>query len=383
MKRVLILPVLLMLLAVGSAAPARVSTQIPQWEKFDFRLQKIKPEQLKSLSLLELKYLRGLVFARHGRVFGEPVIQNYLRTLKWYKPEPKYRVEVLNDIERANMDAIKEAEYHLHKTVQPGDLQFYQNTKIAKEKWGHYTLMQLRIMRAEIEARHGKIFSEDSWLQGFFNERYWYHPDPKYSPSILNESERANIATLEAMEKQQRHLRVSLGEMDKYRDKPIEPHTLQGLSLWELRVLRNEVYARHGYKFTVSWLQEYFQSEPWYQPRYDFKETDLTPTEDRNLKVIVAQEKKLHDGLSTRVVTRALIENLTQEDARKLRNEIYARHGMAFRDERLQNYFESLDWYKPTGNFRDSSLTKTERRNAQVVLAYEKELASVLRQTAA
>jgi hypothetical protein len=380
MKRFSLLVLLaLSTLPAANAAPNKIKT----WEKFDFRLQKIKPEQIKDFSELELKYLRGLVFARHGRVFGETVIQNYLKTLKWYKPDPKYRVEVLNATERANMDAIKEAEYHKHQTVQPGDLHYYQDQKIPAKKWGHYSLMQLRIMRGEIEARHGKTFPDETWLQGFFDERYWYHRDPKYSPAVLNEFEKANMAALDAMEKKQRGLRVSIGEMDQYRNKLIEPHMLQGVSLWELRILRNEIYARHGYKFGVAWLSQYFDEEPWYTPRDDFKESDITLIEDKNLKVIVAQEKKLHESLSTRLVSRPVIENLSQDDARKLRNELYARHGMVFRDEKLQDYFESLDWYQPNKNFRESSLNKTERRNAQVILAYEKELASVLSQTAA
>ena len=39
---------------------------------------------------------------------------------------------------------------------------------------------------------------------------------------------------------------------------------LYGLSDWELRIARNEIYARHGRKFASSDLNEYFNSKSWY-----------------------------------------------------------------------------------------------------------------------
>ncbi|MBN1574430.1 MAG: YARHG domain-containing protein [Deltaproteobacteria bacterium] len=39
---------------------------------------------------------------------------------------------------------------------------------------------------------------------------------------------------------------------------------LGGCSCWELRILRNEIYARHGRKFKSKDLQDYFAGQPWY-----------------------------------------------------------------------------------------------------------------------
>ena len=66
------------------------------------------------------------------------------------------------------------------------------------------------------------------------------------------------------------------------------------------------------------------------------------------------------------------------EDASKLRNEIYARHGKVFRDKWLQKYFASFDWYKPNRNYTDATLTAVERQNAAAIAAYEKKATSVL-----
>ncbi|GEM_PF-6480028 len=39
---------------------------------------------------------------------------------------------------------------------------------------------------------------------------------------------------------------------------------LSGCSCWDLKILRNEIYARHGRKFKSKDLQDYFFAQPWY-----------------------------------------------------------------------------------------------------------------------
>jgi hypothetical protein len=46
----------------------------------------------------------------------------------------------------------------------------------------------------------------------------------------------------------------------------IRPEELTSFSAQELRFLRNEIYARHGYVFNDPNLQNYFSSQPWYRP---------------------------------------------------------------------------------------------------------------------
>jgi hypothetical protein len=41
-----------------------------------------------------------------------------------------------------------------------------------------------------------------------------------------------------------------------------------GKSPWELKVMKNEIYARHGYIFKTPELRSYFESQPWYRPLY-------------------------------------------------------------------------------------------------------------------
>ena len=80
----------------------------------------------------------------------------------------------------------------------------------------------------------------------------------------------------------------------------IRPGELAPLSPGELEIMRNEIYARHGWIFRRTDLRNYFQSQPWYRPRSDNAyysnrqvEAELTPIERRNIQIIVSRENAL------------------------------------------------------------------------------------------
>jgi hypothetical protein len=360
------------LVAPGPGVRAQTASSVKVWEDFDFRSRAVTAPELKGLSVIQLKYLRGIVFGKHGRVFQEAAIQDWLKSRPWYRPDARYSLAMLNDVERGNMDSIKEAERLKHAHIEPGDLKFYRTGAVTKGELGEHSRIEWLIMREEIEAIHGKQFPETPWLQSFFAERYWYHPDPKYTPAVLTDIERKNIATIAAAQKQGRGVALAPGDMEQFQETAITPDLLKGLSLFELRLLRNEVYARHGKKFHTFWLQVHFQAEPWYTPLADFREPKLSAVENRNVALIVKEELRLHDALATTPIPPSLLAGLFLEDARKLRNEIYARHGLIFRDKWLDGYFRSLPWYHPDPGYKETALSAVERRNVNTLLVYER-----------
>jgi serine/threonine-protein kinase len=69
---------------------------------------------------------------------------------------------------------------------------------------------------------------------------------------------------------------------------------LAQLTSWQLDVLRNEIYARHGRTFNRADLREYFEHQPWYKPVYPpdgFPEGILTPTERFNANLIAEYQR--------------------------------------------------------------------------------------------
>lgn len=58
----------------------------------------------------------------------------------------------------------------------------------------------------------------------------------------------------------------------------------------ELRIMRNYIYARHGYKFKSHDLADYFSQYSWYQPLYSNVEYDLNSVEKANVQFIKSYE---------------------------------------------------------------------------------------------
>lgn len=70
---------------------------------------------------------------------------------------------------------------------------------------------------------------------------------------------------------------------------------LAGLSSWDLDVLRNEIYARHGRTFRRQELQSHFNAQPWYRPVYSpdsFNEGLLSPVERWNAEFIAQYQRQ-------------------------------------------------------------------------------------------
>jgi hypothetical protein len=367
-----------LLLVAASLCAAQDGVAFKKIEAVDFSKQALTRAEFENVDPWELKLTRGLVFGRHGRIFADRDIQNYLKEQPWYKPNPNFQNSVLNERERDNLDLIRELEAASHEHVEPGDLRWWQTREMNEDNLGTHSSAEWLILRAEVEAVHGKQFDNDPWLQQYFEERYWYKADPAYNARRLSAIEKRNLTAIDEAQRKQRHAAISPGDMEHFEKRAVTEQMLKGLSLHELRLLRNEVYARRGRQFRIEWLSQYFWSQPWYAPRDDASEPELSETEKKNIETIVVYERKIKESLSSQAIPAGLLEGMFLEDARKLRNEIYARHGKVFKDKWLQKYYASFDWYKANPKYSDAALTAVERQNAASIAAYEKKATSVL-----
>ncbi|PLZ22999.1 YARHG domain-containing protein, partial [Fischerella thermalis] len=62
-----------------------------------------------------------------------------------------------------------------------------------------------------------------------------------------------------------------------------------------VRVKRNSIFARHGRRFDTPGLQKYFDSQPWYRPRYSPKEFPanlLSEIERQNVEYIAKYQDR-------------------------------------------------------------------------------------------
>lgn len=343
------------------------------WDKFDFARKKVTRAQLAKLeyspeeNIDEIAIVRGIVFGRRGRIFVERSIQNYLEKQRWYKPNANFKNSMLSAMERSNLDIIRGFEAERHEDVEPGDLRWWKNREIPANKLYAMTEADWEVMMAEIEAIHGKTFPNREWLQKYFDDRYWYKRNSKYSPSVLNEFERKNLAAISKKMEETHRTAVSVGDMDKFQKVPLTRELLDGVTLNDLRLMRFEFYARRGRAYKTPGFLAVFEWRDWYHPLKNQKLVKLGKIEEQNVKLLETLEAETRERLSKDEIEEDDLNGLFIEDLRVLRNEIYARHGRVFKDAELQKYFASQTWYTPDPEFSDDKLSELEFRNITTI----------------
>lgn len=258
----------------------------------------------KDLTDWELVLARNEIFARHGRRFATPEIQAYFDSCPWYEgtidPED-FDISVLNKYERENIRILKAA----------GDARKEQNTDqdpeqliadsdkrfLTQEDYQHLDDWELILARNEIFARHGRRFAIPE-IQAYFDSLSWYNGtiEPEdFDSSVFNRYELENIRILKE-EGEKRDKESGADQDSGYFFPDSDSRYLSkadyiDLSLWELILARNEIYARHGRKFRTPEIQEYFDGCSWYygtiEPE-DFDESVFNDFELQNIRLLKA-----------------------------------------------------------------------------------------------
>ena len=70
----------------------------------------------------------------------------------------------------------------------------------------------------------------------------------------------------------------------------LNTQTLRKYDKKTLRIMRNEIMARHGYRFQSKDLQEYFGKQSWYKPVASNNQVKLSFVEQLNVELIKQME---------------------------------------------------------------------------------------------
>ena len=147
---------------------------------------------------------------------------------------------------------------------------------------------------------------------------------------------------------------------------------IAGLGDSERQMAINEIYARHGRKFVIPQVQQYFNEKSWYQGTVEaskFDENVLSDIETGNISKLLkstTSSEYVLDGSDHRYVTDAEVAALSKDDLQLAINEIYARHGRKFAMKMYQEYFDKCSWYQGTiepAQFNESILNTYEISN--------------------
>jgi hypothetical protein len=164
---------------------------------------------------------------------------------------------------------------------------------------------------------------------------------------------------------------------------------LDHLSKQELAYLRNEFYARKGYKFKTKKMQKYFKDKPWYTPEHNDVSHLLSDLEMENIYFIKSIEEgkqmtrsKAMNSRIKRLYKEGQVRKLNKEELRKLnihqlgylRNTFYARKGYIFKTPKYKAYFSDKSWYEPKHKKAKGLLSDLEERNVKLIRDLEEQL---------
>ena len=312
---------------------------------------------LEGMNAQVLCYARNEIYARSGRKFHSPELQQYFSQQYWYIPiyEPdQFPEDLLNPYEIANIRLIEEREAQIGSYVpdsassDTSAVSLYMENESARtvtvydadpysyilknsdcgyvdaDTISQMSMQELCYARNEIYARHGRTFASAE-LQNYFDQKDWYWgtiPPSAFSDSLLNSYELANVRALMNAEYARDPNGYSLDRsgysyqglhswgvagqasetstMDYLipdsNSRYLTESDLDGMSLRELCYARNEIYARRGYLFQAQELRDYFNSKSWYNgtvPAAEFSASVFNDFEWKNIEFLQSYEYRL------------------------------------------------------------------------------------------
>jgi len=266
--------------------------------------------ELTGKSLAALAILRNTIYARYGwDGFRKPWLHDHFHAQPWFKANKDFSYKLVSDVDKKNAHLIAAREQSLSET-------------------------ELFEMKAQVYARHGKIWndlpkwttksgkevrackrppgapSEDEDIDGDpadrsndcnFRKRAWYKPDPKYTDALLTSEDKIELGLIaRALGSFAIDGNVDHDEEGKGNglDRLLPVGELRQLSMRDLRLLRNTIYARRGRTFKSQILRDHFAGMSWYEINAAYTDKLLSKTDTRNISLIKSVENEFGGPLS-------------------------------------------------------------------------------------
>jgi hypothetical protein len=267
-----------------------------------------KGDLLEHKSLRELSILRNTIYARWGwDGYRKPWLRAYFHAQPWFKPNPKFNYKLLSEADKKNahLIATREQAFTSNELEEMRDLLFARHGKIFGDT-PEWHLKSGKTVRSCQEPKD-VVDDEKGWgdegqeitRDCQYAKEKWYRPDPKFSPSSLTADEKVELGLLAramgefALDGDTREKSESASL-----DRLLGVEELRQLSLRDLRLLRNTIYARRGRPFKSEILRDHFQGLAWYKVVPDYSDKLLSANDTRNIALIRSVENELGGPLS-------------------------------------------------------------------------------------
>jgi hypothetical protein len=280
--------------------------------------------RLDRLSLRELSLLRNTIYARYGWAgFRKPWLREHFQKQPWYKPDPKFSAARLSPVDRENVQLLAQTE--LNWTYS--DLEWARDKLLvsAGKWWGDmpsYTDEDgKQVFACGLEDYKGKLRDDRGvplvpWLGEFNQAREKSRDCRHHLKELTGDGHRREVNTPSEPDlgKLSAEDRIELGlisramgefavdhwqreQLTTSLDAVLPVTELRQLSLRDLRLLRNTIFARRGRPFKSKVLQKHFEHMPWYTPDKSYTDARLTANDKRNIELIRSVEEEFGGAL--------------------------------------------------------------------------------------
>lgn len=160
-------------------------------------------------------------------------------------------------------------------------------------KWEKQWDKEIVPVRLERENDVWIITEISQWYNDF---RYNYMPDELFTPQYFTEEQAEDLVERFGTDQQGNQIRLSVRiDENGYifadsSEKILSEDELKGYSKYELFLAIQEIYARHGKKFSDAALEQHFNRQSWYAP-YEkiFSREILSDIEKNNIKLLAEE----------------------------------------------------------------------------------------------
>jgi hypothetical protein len=257
---------------------------------------------LESKSLRELSILRNTIYARYGwDGYRKPWLRAYFHAQPWFKPNPKFSYKQLSDVDRKNAHFIAVSEQSLTDV----ELTEMRNDILARagKVWTEKPEWTLKSGKTVTQCSRPKGADDSDEDESHYPAcRYakmpWYKPDPNFSTAKLSDDDKIELGLLARAMGQFALDDESRGKSESSLERTLKLEEVRQLSLRDLRLLRNTIYARRGRTFKSEILRDHFTGMEWYKPRPDYTDKLLTANDVRNIALIHSVENEFGGPLS-------------------------------------------------------------------------------------
>jgi len=275
-------------------------------EREMFTVVTCKGDLLEGKSLRELAILRNTIYSRYGwDGYRKPWLRDHFHAQPWFKPNPKFTYKLLTDADKKNAHFIgaKEQSFTSSQLERMRDDLFARHGKLWHDKPG-YRLKNGKTVEACKPPKGVSDEDKDNEPEDFMRDcRYekdkWFKPNPRFTEAELTAEDKIELGLLaRAMGEFALDGDTRAKSEDASVQRLLKVEELRQLSLRDLRILRNTIYARRGRTFKSQILRDHFAGMKWYQINPAFTDKLLSANDTRNISLIRSVENEFGGPLS-------------------------------------------------------------------------------------